>query len=47
MIIYFKNRRYLSENGLISSMSHNLINFLKMRLYGTIIDAEKKNASVK
>lgn len=42
MIIYFKNRRYLPENGLIPSLSHYLINFLKMRLDGIIIDAEKK-----
>lgn len=48
MVIYFENRGYLSENGLISRLSHNLINFLKMRLDGIIINAEgEKNASVK
>lgn len=40
MVIYFENRGYLSENGLISRLSHNLINFLKIRLDGIIINAE-------
>jgi hypothetical protein len=41
-MIYFWNGGYLSGNGLISSMSPYLINFLEMKLYGIIImDAEK------